>query len=435
MTYIQWRDELEGQLKSLPDEERQKVFSYFSEMYADKRDAGLTESQIINEFGAPYDVAQRILNENCTEGIEDTPLTKDEKDKGTIGEKSTVTTTSASTTGTTTERGKSKPNEGTTTERGKRKVHEGTTGESGECTSTEDIMRAHRAYASRTKEKHKHNWVKWVVLAVLIIAVLIAAANLCLFLIGRHISNNLQFETKTYTATTQTQKIKLTVDAGQFDIVFYDGEDIQITYPESDKFGYTIEQKDTILIIKPHNTFIINWMNIDNIPKATVAIPQGHITELSADIASGAIYISDGTFSNVDIEMSAGAVSIGNITCEQFDFDMSAGAAKMTSVTSTTFNFEMSAGAAEMGDITSAKATFDISAGAVKVSNLTSNGVYIDLSAGTLAMTINGTKSDYTVSVDKSAGSCNLTSQFGSAANKFIDITLSAGSVTVNFSN
>lgn len=64
MTYIQWRDELDECLRSLPVEEREKVFSYFSEMYADKRDAGLSEREIISEFGAPYDVARRILNEN-----------------------------------------------------------------------------------------------------------------------------------------------------------------------------------------------------------------------------------------------------------------------------------------------------------------------------------------------------------------------------------
>lgn len=64
MKYIQWRDELEGYLRDLPEEERQKIFAYFSEMYADKRDAGMSEREITAEFGAPYDVAQRILHEN-----------------------------------------------------------------------------------------------------------------------------------------------------------------------------------------------------------------------------------------------------------------------------------------------------------------------------------------------------------------------------------
>ncbi len=64
MTYIKWKDEVESYLVSLPQEEKQKIFSYFSEMYADKRDAGKSEEQIIEEFGAPYDVAKKILAES-----------------------------------------------------------------------------------------------------------------------------------------------------------------------------------------------------------------------------------------------------------------------------------------------------------------------------------------------------------------------------------
>lgn len=68
MKYIKWQDELSGYLGSLPRDERDKVFSYFAEMYADKRDAGLEEEEIIEEFGAPYDVAKRILSENGDRG-------------------------------------------------------------------------------------------------------------------------------------------------------------------------------------------------------------------------------------------------------------------------------------------------------------------------------------------------------------------------------
>lgn len=64
MTYIKWKDEVESYLIGLPVEEKKKVFSYFAEMYADKREAGESEEQIIEEFGAPYDVARRILEEN-----------------------------------------------------------------------------------------------------------------------------------------------------------------------------------------------------------------------------------------------------------------------------------------------------------------------------------------------------------------------------------
>lgn len=64
MTYLKWQDELESYLGTLSREERERIFSYFAEMYADKRDAGIPEKEIIEEFGAPYDAAKRILAEN-----------------------------------------------------------------------------------------------------------------------------------------------------------------------------------------------------------------------------------------------------------------------------------------------------------------------------------------------------------------------------------
>lgn len=72
MTYIKWKDEVESYLGSVPEAEKQKIFSYFSEMYADKRDAGKSEAQIIEEFGAPYDVAKRILAD-CRESAPQQP--------------------------------------------------------------------------------------------------------------------------------------------------------------------------------------------------------------------------------------------------------------------------------------------------------------------------------------------------------------------------
>lgn len=61
MTYNEWRDELKNNLLSVSEVERKRVLDYYAEAYADRRDAGYSERQIIEDFGAPYDAAQRIL--------------------------------------------------------------------------------------------------------------------------------------------------------------------------------------------------------------------------------------------------------------------------------------------------------------------------------------------------------------------------------------
>lgn len=61
MTYNEWRDELKNNLLSVTESERNRVLDYYAEAYADRREAGFSEREIIEDFGAPYDAAQRIL--------------------------------------------------------------------------------------------------------------------------------------------------------------------------------------------------------------------------------------------------------------------------------------------------------------------------------------------------------------------------------------
>lgn len=63
MTYTEWRDELKDNLLCVSENERRRVLDYYAEAYADRREAGFTEREIIADFGAPYDAAQRILYE------------------------------------------------------------------------------------------------------------------------------------------------------------------------------------------------------------------------------------------------------------------------------------------------------------------------------------------------------------------------------------
>lgn len=64
MKYNEWRDELKSNLLCVSESERRRVLDYYAEAYADRRDAGFTEREIIDDFGAPYDAAQRILSES-----------------------------------------------------------------------------------------------------------------------------------------------------------------------------------------------------------------------------------------------------------------------------------------------------------------------------------------------------------------------------------
>lgn len=66
MTKREWMARLKNYIQGLPLEEQKKIFDYYEELYADKRESGMTEWDIIAEFGNPQEVAGRMLTEMST---------------------------------------------------------------------------------------------------------------------------------------------------------------------------------------------------------------------------------------------------------------------------------------------------------------------------------------------------------------------------------
>lgn len=63
MTKYEWETELKKNIRRLPDDEIKRVTDYYGELFADKAERGESEREIINEFGNPVDVADKILSE------------------------------------------------------------------------------------------------------------------------------------------------------------------------------------------------------------------------------------------------------------------------------------------------------------------------------------------------------------------------------------
>ena len=63
MTYRQWEKAFRKRLSRLPGEERERA--YYAELYGDKLDAGVSESEIVREFGDPKAAADKIIEESA----------------------------------------------------------------------------------------------------------------------------------------------------------------------------------------------------------------------------------------------------------------------------------------------------------------------------------------------------------------------------------
>ena len=64
MTYKLWEESLLKYLKSLNEEEKSGILGYYREMYNDKMETGISESEIVESFGDPMLAAARILKES-----------------------------------------------------------------------------------------------------------------------------------------------------------------------------------------------------------------------------------------------------------------------------------------------------------------------------------------------------------------------------------
>lgn len=63
MTKYEWETELKRNIHSLPADEVKRVLEYYGELFDEMAERGKSEREIINEFGNPFDVANKILSE------------------------------------------------------------------------------------------------------------------------------------------------------------------------------------------------------------------------------------------------------------------------------------------------------------------------------------------------------------------------------------
>lgn len=396
MTYIQWRDELDRCLRGIPNDEREKVFSYFSEMYADKRDAGLSEREIIAEFGAPYDVAQRILNENRA---------YDDENGTVVEDNATLPTVPVRKTG--------RP--------------------------TEQPDKSGRGEPSPIKtaptKKKKGGALKMTLKIIISIVIILAVGAAVLFAVLslKGWRWNPDFTTETFTSVNEATELDVAIAAGNAKIEFYEGDAVTVSYPVSNVFRYTVTESAGKITVSPKKFF---WFfNTNRIPETVIKIPEDAAMDLQVDLSAGKISIAGGNYGDIYFYTSAGALQTGDINCKNMTCEISAGSATLGSIVCGNADVDLSAGSLSVAALTCNKADFDLSAGSVSIAKITCPVIDVDLSAGSLKMTVKGNVNDYTVFVDKSAGSCNLTNSTGTLAGYTITIDLSAGSVTVNFTD
>lgn len=225
-----------------------------------------------------------------------------------------------------------------------------------------------------------------------------------------------EFETKTYTADkSDLSELDITVNAGPARTEFYDGDKIIIEYPENSKFKPTITESANELQFKSGS---FKWYNVSfwgnvKIPETVIKLPKNTVFDLDMVLNAGALTIESGAYGEVDITVNAGTLSGGNII-------------------SNNFSGKVNAGSLKIDGIKCPELVCKVNAGSLRLESVNCPEINAKVNAGTLNLQIDGIKSEYSISVDKSAGDCSVSGQHGTT-DKTLFIDISAGSATINF--
>ena len=258
--------------------------------------------------------------------------------------------------------------------------------------------------------------VKAIIAGAVILGIGIAIVLLVLGLNGWDFNVNKNWETHKYECADTVSDIDIDFSAGEMQIEFYDGEQIEVEYSSSERFTTEFKVTNNTLYI---STSQVRWYNsflwFNKIPATKMYIPRSWQLNFDIVINAGAVTFAEGgNYGNIHVELNAGTISMKNVNC-------------------MSCNLEVNAGAMNLSDLSCNKLTCEVNAGSVNVKELKCDNINIDISAGSANLVVAGRKEDYTVKVKKSAGSCNLTNQTGTDANKRIDIDISAGSANISF--
>lgn len=211
------------------------------------------------------------------------------------------------------------------------------------------------------------------------------------------------------------QNLDLDVDAGNMRIEFGDVEEATLAVTNSRGPAWTLERDgDTLVVRSPEFEFgwwFGSWFGDDQ--SAVLTLPTGlRESALDAELTldAGSLDVV-GDFGDLDITVNAGALDVEG-AASSLTIDMSAGRADAT------------LDGVDRADLTVAAGDLN-----VELTGRAPSQTTIDVSAGSLDLTV--PDESYTITQDVSAGSLDAKVDQASGTRRMIDVSLSAGSVTI----
>lgn len=224
------------------------------------------------------------------------------------------------------------------------------------------------------------------------------------------------YEMKSYEAQTDVKNLSVDFSAGELKIVFGDTDKITVDYPENNRYTTKIEENGENLYLSTGRKHWYDFFGgITQFPETTVTLPENGGINLVFEMNAGKAQIESGSFSNLSLKLNAGKINIGDIECNNLTCHVNAG------------DFIV-------GGAKSSRAVLKVNAGELIVKDLDCPDVDAEVNAGAMKVTVDGIESDYTISTEVNAGSCNKSDRTGTTDKK-IRAKANAGSLEINFTD
>ena len=248
----------------------------------------------------------------------------------------------------------------------------------------------------------------------------------------------------TYTESEGAPIKELSIDFDNADVEISFGSYLTVTYPEkytkSGKIAseVTVSEKDGVLRISEHSVWFRN-IGIDNTsPKIYITLPLSRGCDLSVELDNGYVHSrgeEGAKLGRLDISIDNGEAEFRHLTASDVEISVENGEVEI-------YNANVSGGISVEIDngsvLTEGTAKYiDISVdnGEISLEDKVSVGEKIQLSVdnGSIEAALSGTKSDYTVRVDKSIASSNIESSSG--GDKILELECDVGEIEIEFLN
>ena len=283
------------------------------------------------------------------------------------------------------------------------------------------------------KKSTKTSITTGVIIIVIGIVVLLCALSAC----GWNVKRVNEWQEDTFNATASVTRLNVKVNWGQVVVKRAATDNVSVKYEFDDRYVPKFEEKDGKLSIETSSKkwYEFNYW-FENAPRLEITVPQElDLSEIQLTLNAGTVEFGDGEWcAKMSVKINAGTVTMGEISANEIDVKLNAGAFQAKTIDCDNISCKLNAGAFDVKEINCSKFDCKLNAGGFNVKKLdSSSSIKVDVSAGSANLGLVGDKSDYAISVSKSAGSCNVSSQISAFATRTLTVDLSAGSVDVSF--